>query len=269
MAPLPLPSRYDPLPTRLALGLELVDAARGLMAAHALEVAIEGGPEPAPGPHSTAELGWGLPRVPRHSSGRHALVWDARVRSPVVVRIYDRTRRFVPRRLSIPLPVLAPPADPPVGRRSRRIWLYPGAAYDAPETATAIRGRVVRLGVPVPWARIEARRPGFSEPIARAQGDDRGEFYLLVPASSTLGGDLPAAVTVTLTVYAPAVPAALPPENAPDRLAALPIELLPPPGSSDDVSTGAHVPGGYTVHKDFSPGVVPGAVLSADFDPYP
>ncbi len=268
MSPLPLPARYDPLPFRLALGLEFVDAARGLMAAPGVEVAIERGAAPPAPPHPPADLGWGMARVPRHRSGRHALLWRPEVRSPVKLRIFDRARRFVPRRLAIPLPVLAPPADPPWPLRARFVWLYPGAAYDAPDSATAIRGRVVKAGVPVPWARIEARRPGYAQAIARAQGDDRGEFYLLIPASSTLGGDLPASVTVNVRVYAPGTPGTVPAEDAPDRLVDLPLELLPAPGSTDDVSTGAHIPGGY-LHKDFSPGVEPGAVLSADFDPYP
>jgi hypothetical protein len=129
--------------------------------------------------------------------------------SPIAIRMYDAARRFVPRRISYPLPVAIASQGPP--SRVRRPVLYPGAAYDVPQTATGIRGRVTWNQpavneVPARWVRVEAAING--EVVGRAHGDDRGEFLLLLRSEAGGLGDLPVPLVAQVTVFGP--PAMLP-----------------------------------------------------------
>jgi hypothetical protein len=178
------------------------------------------------------------------------------------VRVDDPWRRYVPRRLAVPLwtvaEVEAADAQPPgpyVPVRSRllRPWLLPGAAHPAPRTATGVRGRVVRAGLPVRWPRVEAIGPGDLT-VGWAHGDERGEFLLLLTGTGTLAPPPPSDLNVRLLLHArlPAPGAPTPPPGA-DPLADLPREVLarsaapPLPADLDNpLLRGQTVPAGYT-----------------------
>jgi hypothetical protein len=238
-----LPSRFATRVHRLALGLEPIDAARRLRVSHRLRISLE-------------TTGAELPPVVRHASCLYALLHAAGVDTPVDVRIEDPTRRLVPRRMRIPFPPLIAveaaeklDADVPVIERERRPFLFPGAAYDVPATATALRGRVLRGGAPMRWARVEATSQGTL--IGRAHGDDRGEFLLV------LGPDLGNLVTVVsplpvaVRVVGPK-PAPAPPPVIGDPLWDLPVETLPAAGAADPISTGEQLPAAYLPGSEIS-----------------
>jgi hypothetical protein len=247
-----LPARFLERVDRLMIGIEPVDALRGGRIALPIEVALDGVPRPphAAWIHVSPEQAWertlGLPdalgalaRIPRHPSCRHALVFRPRLAAPIAIRLFDRARRFVPRRLRYPLPASIETAAP----RIRRPALFPGAAYLAGESATGLRGRVTwdqaSAGeVPVRWARVEASING--QVVGRAHGDDRGEFLLLLDGNAGGLGDLPVPLTALVTVFAPAAP---PPLAADDPLGDLPLEILA--ADPDDVSPGELLPPGY------------------------
>lgn len=223
---------------RLALGIELLDACRGGRVSHPIAASIEGKVPPVPG-------------ITRHDSCLFALTYSRNIRTPLTLRLDDPSRRYVPRRLQVPIATEAeatagdPPTNPlPAASRSWRPALFPGAAYDVSGCATGLRGRVEVAGVPLRWARIEATVPGSlpDTPPYRAQGDDRGEFLLLV-ADPRLLDELPAPGTfsIDLTVFGPDPvpdPAANVAEAAADRLWDLPIETAAAPGAPDPVSAG-------------------------------
>jgi hypothetical protein len=166
----------------------------------------------------------------------------------VNVRIVPSDRRFVPRRLCFDIvdeaDVLAQEPDGPdvpIGQRTWRPYLFPGAAYDVPATATGIRGRVTRNGQPVRWTRVEATVG--ANVIGRAHGDDRGEFLLVLGQNPAALGDLVSPLLVTIDVYRrdPALPT-----DAADPLADLQVETAAAPGVlPDDVSTGVDFPDHY------------------------
>jgi hypothetical protein len=231
-----LPNRFATRIHRLALGLEPIDAGRRMRVAHRLRISLE-------------TTGAELPPVVRHASCLYVLLHAAGVDTPVDVRIEDPTRRFVPRRLRVPIPTLAAVqaaellnVDLPAAERARRPFLFPGAAYDAPATGTALRGRVVRNGAPMRWARVEARSGNTL--IGRAHGDDRGEFLLVLgPDLSnlvSLVSPLPVSVRVVGPTVAPPLPAA-----TSDPLWDLPVETLPAAGTPDPISTGEQPPAAY------------------------
>ena len=66
--------------------------------------------------------------IPRHTSCRHALVFPPGMDSPIAIRMYDPARRFVPRRISYPIP-----ADITVSGRRRRACGAP-RRFRAPRT---------------------------------------------------------------------------------------------------------------------------------------
>jgi hypothetical protein len=226
-----LNTQYVPVVSRLALGVELWDVARGRRATAPLEVR---GPE----------------GLLRHDSGLLALTHRDDLSSPVELHVSDPARKFVPRRLSVPIAELddvlaAEEAGDqiPVARRSRRIALFPGAAYDVPARTTTLRGSVAHDGDPVQWARVEARLPGDGGPRWRAHGDDRGEFLLVVGPDDntgdldTLGGgnDTPVIrIEVTVIGRDPAAPRGDPP-----------LEQASALGLPDPVSGGQQLPAGY------------------------
>jgi hypothetical protein len=263
-----LESRYAEGVQRLALGLEPFDSERRARVAHPLSVTFDAAPA----------AGLARPSVERHDSCLHVLryfagtddqlevsVSTAPGRAPrrrrfkippaaaVTLRIDDPSRRYVPRRLTIPLlkaaDAEAPPFRPQL--RTRRPVLFPGAAYDVHATATGLRGRVTRGGRPMRWARVEARLPNSQEVVARAHGDDRGEFLLILgPRASPFDelGKFDDPVPVVVTVFGPQqAPAPNPPAVAEeDPLWDLQPEEAAPPGQSPDpVMDGTALPGDY------------------------
>jgi hypothetical protein len=237
---------------RLMLGIEPVDAQRAGRIAQPIDVALDGVPRPSGAAWIAVDAAqvwsrrFGVPdaigalaRLPRHDSCRHALVYRPPLASPIAIRLYDRERRFAPRRIRYPVPASIEIASP----RIRRPALYPGAAYVLGESATGLRGRVTWnapvLGeLPVRWVRVEASIGG--EVVGRAHGDDRGEFLLLLDSRAGGLGDLPSPLTAVVTVFAPAAAVPVPPD---DPLGDLPLETLV--ADPDDVSPGQKLPPGY------------------------
>lgn len=277
-----LAARYAERVDRLALGLEPVEALgderpraeaeravtparwpperlpRAPRAVHPVHVVIEPVPPPLAWYQRLADRGGDVHEewesLPRRASCRHVLLYAPGLGDHVTLRLFDAARRYVPRRVRVPLAVLAP-ADPapvdalPVQARSRRPALFPGAAYPLPGGTTAIRGRVLRGGAPARWARVEARRqPADPDPVAVAHGDDRGEYLLVLGPGAAPAGPLPASLTLHLTAVLPATaPAAAAAIRAADPLWDLPLEPLPAAGLPDPVSPGRQRPPGYTL----------------------
>lgn len=266
---------------RLQLGVDLVDALGSPGPPLGPTVHNEDVPRPHPVPRGRAGLegtdgAVGLPMLHRGPSGRFALPFGPRTRTapvppapPALLRIVDPMRRYVPRRLSVPVPALvdvvaaerAHDLDPtqPLMPRACRPALFPGSAFGAPTGSTVLRGRVTRKtdGSPVPWVRVEATvadpPPGQPAPTWWAHGDDRGEFLLVV---GTLPDVLAKAATRTvdldLTVHVRPSPAAGTPVNSPtgntaDPLWQLPVEPLASLDPADPAARGIAVPAGYTV----------------------
>ncbi len=241
-----LPAAFDERVDRLLLGIEPVDAQRGARIARPIAVVLDGVPY-LPGSQPILEFDAALDplgdlnAVPRHNSCRYALVYPPGRTSPIGLRLVDRTRRFVPRRLSYPVPADIASAGPP--GRVRRPALFPGAAYDVSPTATGMRGRVTWKKatdheVPVRWVRVQASING--QIVGWAHGDDRGEFLLMLGNEAGGLGDLPAPLDATVTVFGPPAPVPIP---ADDPLGDLPVEALA--ADPDDVSAGRKLPPGY------------------------
>jgi hypothetical protein len=258
-----LSSRYVEHVERLALGLEPLDAGRLTRIGAPFRVTFDTAP-------------FGLPRPPieRHDSCLYVLRYTPTLTGPVELRFFDAPqflyqpeqdrRRFVPRRLRIPLLPIATVDTFPSSHRVRRPFLFPGAAYESSATATGLRGRVERQNVPVRWARIEARLPGSSFVIGRAHGDDRGEFLLLLRSEASSIGELSNPLPIEVTVYAPnttPVPSA-PDLPARDPLWDLPIEETPAPGAPDPVSAGEAQPTGYVAKATTTVNVILGKLRS-------
>jgi hypothetical protein len=245
-----LASRWSEVVHRLAIGIEPRDAARGARVASALELRVE------------RPVGVRDVSLLRHASGRWSLRYVPRLPANVDVLIDDPRRRFVPRRLRLPI---VPEADVRAAERlgghlppPDRTWapaLYPGAAYAVGAAATGLRGTAERAGVPVRWAGVEAVVRGTTRVVGRAHGDDRGEFLLLVAPDPAAPAELPDAVRLTITVRG-AKPAPVPPADASDDLWGLPLENVAPPGP---ISAGVQLPPGY----------VPGFTASRDVDLVP
>lgn len=248
---------------RLILGIEPVDAQRRARIARPIDVLLDKPTFAAPPVTWDTALGFAdpigaRPRVPRHSSCRHALVFPPAMTSPITIRVYDRTRRYVPRRITYAVPADIRAAAPP--SRVRRPALFPGAAYDLAQTATGIRGRVTWSQgneLPARWVRVEARING--QVVGRAHGDDRGEFLLLLRSEAGGLGDLPSPLVAQVTVFGPPGPIAV---TADDPFSDLPVEpLLADP---DTVSPGETLPAGYAATAQSSRPVTfePGRLLS-------
>ena len=251
----------------LALGLEPVDAIRQARVPPPLLALCETAttPEELDRLRRDGELRTlALPALRRSASCRFLLLYKEMVydsaRPWIDLRLVEGRglygpRRFVPRRLRIPL--VAPSlADLDHARLVRRPGLFPGAEYPIHDTATTLRGRVERNGAPMRWARVEAYLPlpgGAIPPatstavIAVAHGDDRGEFLLVVPSQVTAGAATLAA-TVCVRAWGPAT-APQPPSPAVERVDPhwdLPIEELGfgPAGAS--MTAGLQRPAHYT-----------------------
>lgn len=247
-----LPARFVERIERLILGIEPVDAQQFTRIAHPIAVVIDGVPHPtavtswdaAPG---TSDPIGTLRAIPRHQSCRHALVFPPAFDSPIAIRLYDRSRRFVPRRISYPIPADIHVAAPP--SRIRRPALFPGAAYDVSPAATGMRGRVTwnhaAAGeVQARWVRVQAAING--QIVGLAHGDDRGEFLLMLRTEAGGFGDLPSPLVAQVSVFGPPAPVAIPSN---DPLGDLPVETLA--ADPDTVSGGESLPAGYaaTVHS--------------------
>lgn len=244
-----LPLQFDERIQRLALGIEPMDAERLHAVVRPVEVSVEQPPKAG-----------NKPRVVRHSSCRYALTYSPAVVDHVDIRIFEATRAYVARRFSIPIHTLATVDNFPAGDRVRRPRVFPGAAYDLDSCATGLRGSVQRGGKPMRWARIEASLPATGKVVARAHGDDRGEFLLVIGPNANPVGDLVNPLTLTVKVFGP-VPIPIPATAdtpARDPLWDLPLETPPAPGAADTVSTGETLPTNYTaqtsVSVDFSLG---------------
>lgn len=236
---------------RLALGIEPLDAFRGGRVGHPVRIDLE-----APGnwsPHEPTdpyfrpvEPGDLLPSVGRHDSCLHALLYHPNLRDHVDLAVYDVGRRYAPRRLRVPLLTLTQAEAQPYTHRVRRPVLFPGAAYEVSEAVTGLRGRVLRGGRPMAWARVEASLPGNGTLVGRTHGDDRGEFLLLLWPAASPFGDLTDPLDVRVSVSGPAT-AQAPGTVRPGDVSyqGLPLEELPAPGAPDPVSAGETVPTGY------------------------
>lgn len=249
-----LPSAFAEFRHRLALGLELIDALRGQRIGHPIRVEVEGTPAYR-ARHS----------VDRHDSCLHALLYRPGMGTHANIRILDPDRQFVPRRFRVPLPDLDGGAPPPASHRARRPFLFPGAAYPTPETATGLRGRVVNGGQPLRWARIVAEIPDSGQVVGRAHGDDRGEFLLILDSSAMQVGELISPLPIRVRVFAPSSP---PAPDADDPLSDLPLEVLPAAGLPDDVASGETVPPSYDASATRVVDFVPGRILSSEIDEF-
>jgi hypothetical protein len=251
-----LPSRYQEFVERLALGIEPMDALQRRPLSYRLRVE-----------HDVTHLGLRRPPVEHHSSNRYALRYQPGLSTTVDLRFFDLADRFykpekdrrrvVPRRFRIPILTLtdvetqeeneaqaANKNAKDFKRRIRRPVFFPGAAYDFNATSTGLRGRVIRDGQPMRWARIVGRVQGTSLVVGRAHGDDRGEFLLLINSAVTTGSTLPKPLNIEVTVLGPAT---APTPSSPDLptidpLWDLPLEMLAAPGTTDPVATGEQVP---------------------------
>jgi hypothetical protein len=237
---------------RLVLGIEPQDALSARRITRPIEIAIDGAPYAEKSQSKEQSPNWSrlfgildpignLLRIPRHYSCRHAFLFKPGVKSPIVIRMADYKRRFVPRRISYPIPADIQTVSPP--NRIRQPVLFPGAAYDLHSNATGMRGRVtwsqaLANEVPVRWARVEASING--QVVGRAHGDDRGEFLLLLNTSAVGLNVLTAELTILVTVFAPPAPIPL---AGNDPLADLPVEILL--NDPDDVSPGSKLPPTY------------------------
>jgi hypothetical protein len=257
-----LPSRYVEVIDRLALGIEPIDAQRGGRLAYPLQIQ-----------HEASVSGLPRPPIERHESNLYALRFQKGITTPLQLRFFDSTspsyrperdrRRIVARRFSIPILDRATveaaektEADAnskeakDFRRRIRRPVFFPGAAYDFCATTTGLRGRVMRGGKPMRWARITATLNGSAVVVGRAHGDDRGEFLLLINASVTTGSATPTPLAIKVTVTGPqTMPTPAPPDLPDiDPLWDLPVEVLSTPGADDPTAIGETIP--WAVKKE-------------------
>jgi hypothetical protein len=275
-----LPAAYVETAGRLAVGIIPASALNGAPPLPDVRLALERVPQPYPvpagaGETGTYDVGIGLPTVARSSGGRFAISYSQPgPRSPVAVRLYDTERRYVPRRLRLPVPAEATAVAaeqaaerspwPPIPSRAFRPMLFPGANGGTQAGVTAIRGRVVRAdGSAARWARVAAADADHGYPAGWAHGDDRGEFLLILTSSDadlfTPGSAL---AHVALTISARPVPAAVdsPVQSQADPLWDLEVESLPSPGTADSVSDGRTPPADYSQSVTATLSVVKGAV---------
>jgi hypothetical protein len=285
-----LPPVWTERVTRLRLGIEAIDALGRPGPLGGIGLHLEDGPTPAavpggvpaPVPFGDLDDGVGLPGVAASPSGRFALGFgQPLVDAPpnrLVVRIVDRHRRFVPRRLSVPAPTLAAvttadaahDADPtvPLAGRVCRPALFPGAAYGEAAGATIVRGRVTwgAGGPRAAWVRVVARTAtpidvvddegdvvATIQPVlGRAHGDERGEFLLVIgslPKELALANEPD--VDLEIAISARPEPAANAPVTSPtgsraDPLWHLPIETVGSLDPTDLVAAGVTTPAGFT-----------------------
>lgn len=277
---------------RLALAVEVPDAMTDRLADMPVrvgrEIAAPPGAAPPPDPS------WPCRALERSGIARFKLRRGPQLPAVITLRIDDRHRRYVPRRVSITLWPEAtieaidnnPPTGPYIPVRSRllRIWLATGSGYPLPGGTTAIRGRVLRgaaggalsPGNPVRWPRVTAIGPG-NVPVGWAHGDERGEFLLPIVSAGTL---TPVDAQFAVDLDVAGLPAAQAQRPDPvDRCADLVVENVPrssaPPAPGDldnDLLRGRAVPPGYVTGAAPRPHLTVnvGSVLSTGTDfPFP
>lgn len=258
-----LPSRFDEIVHRLALGIEPMDAMHDARLRYQLQAVYDNAQQSGP-------------LLDRHASNLFALRYQKGVKTSLDLRFFDATernyhpsrdrRRVVPRRLRIPILSLSDvEAQEQIdqkgfARRIRRPFFFPGAAYSFEPTATALRATLLRNNKPLRWARVEARIPSKAPVIGRAHSDDRGEFLLLIAIRAAefkalgldpvlIGADenKPHEVDLEIKIFGPAAPLIPNPIDLPTRdpLWDLPLETLSAPGTDDPVATGLTLPSGY------------------------
>lgn len=275
-----LPASYVETVWRLAAGLDPVSALGGAAPVPSLNLALERVPKPHPVPPGAGtignyEVGIGLPTVWRNTTGRFAITYSVTaLTAPVVVRLYDTGRCYVPRRMSLPVPTEATVVAeeqtsesspwPPIPSRAYRPALYPGAAYGPQAGATIVRGRVLRGdGSIARWARVSATDAAHGYPVGWAHGDDRGEFLLVISSSDAeLFSPTSSLAAVTLTISVRPTPGVIdsPAQATTDPLWDLEVEPLPAPGSPDPVSDGRTPPADYSASVTSTHTFVKGAV---------
>lgn len=273
-----LSSRYVEVIQRLALGIEPIDAQSARRLSYALQVVYD-----------VAPFGLRRPPIERHASNLYALRYQPGVTEQIDVRFFDLSeraykpeydrRRVVPRRLSIPIFTLDEVEEQELQeaeaagkqakdfrRRIRRPVFFPGAAYDFIATATGLRGRVMRGGKPMRWARVVATLG--TTVVGRAHGDDRGEFLLLVNAKVATVTAVPKPLEITVSVFAPKDAPTPVPANLPelDPLWDLPLEKLAEPGEIDPVAAGEQPPWEETKSVTRVVTFIPGECLSGEED---
>ena len=246
-----------PVLHRLALGVECVDAVTGRRVTTEVEVGREVDPRRLP---RGFDPQWPCLPLESQGIGRSQLRFDHATPTAVRLRLVDRRRRFVPRRLDLPLwtlaEILAAEASSSAVSAAARVlrpWLWPASAAGLPGGATVVRG-VVRAGDdPVRWARLTAVRPGDG-PVGRGHADERGEFLVLVTGTGSLPPPAPSILDVDLVVTAPD-PNAAPPPSDTDHHADLVVESLarpshpPLPAELDNaVLRGTAIPPGYVAN---------------------
>ena len=191
----------------------------------------------------------------RHPSGRYSLHYYPTASDQAQLRIYDLYRRYVPRRLLMPLvtieEILLSEQNQIQNYLSQRIaypLLYPGAAYPIHTRATGLRGRILQNDMPLRWAFIEARsNTDSSLVVARARGDDRGEFLLHIPPSAVPDISLSESFTFDLSIWARPQPLVPVPQDVAsiDPYWDAPIEIVIDPLPDDSVSAGIAIPDDY------------------------
>ena len=218
-----------PVLHRLALGVLARDSLTSRGAADGLRVGWEAAPRLLP-PHHAAW--WPCVDLERVGGGRFRLRATRPRPAVVTVRLHDPARRYISRRLEVTLWPHAALVNPDpayqvaVASRTLPVWLAPGAAHPLPRGTTAVRGRVVRDGLPVRWARVVGVGPGNAV-LGRTRSDDRGEFLLVLaetnqnPVESTVGIDL--------LIHGPVDPPLSP--SPTDPLAELPAEPVTRPAN--------------------------------------
>jgi hypothetical protein len=261
-----LPASWEGRVTRLHLGVDPVDAVDPTRVPgrppSAVAVVVEKVPRPHPLPARPDDT-VGLPALHRSRTGRFALLFGVPTTDSaprIAVRIVDPAGRYVPRRLSVPVPDLAAvlaadDADPKPPRTFRPV-LFPGPWHGTAPGTTVLFGRVVRPGPdrePVPWARIEAGLAGSGMTRWRAHADRDGAFVLVVgplpaPAATALTG----LVDIDVTVHAPPPPSPTAPVDSPtgsrtDPLHLLPVEQVAALEGGDPAEDGTAIPPGHTL----------------------
>lgn len=231
---------------RLALGIELTDPLLRSRIGWPVEVSLDGPPKPRPSWQRSPPLSTWAGAMPasvleRHDSCRHVLLLNGAIDGPVAIRVQDRTQRFVPRRLGIEMP------GPIGGGRRVHPALYPGATYPLAAGVVGLRGRIQRDGLPLRWARAEARRTTDDLVVGRAHGDEHGEFLLLLTSESSRGAALTLPFRARVTVFGPDVPPdpGADPVAAMDPLWDLPLEEVALGPAGDTVLAAEELPDGY------------------------
>ena len=248
-----LSSRWVESVRRLALGIEPTDPIVRARIGHRIDIALDGTPLPVPGHlRDPSASPWDeattLERIGRRDSGRHTLLFTGEVDEPIVLRLQDPARRYVPRRISIEMP------NPMLGGRQVRPALFPGAAYGPPAGAVGMRGRIERDGEPMRWARVEARRAVDDLLVGRAHGDEFGEFLLLLDPAASRGADLILPLEVGVTVFGP--DDAPDPDDFPDSSEDpywdLPVESATLDADGEEVLAGRALPTDYVSRPNSS-----------------